>query len=169
MFFYPPPQSTKQFTIVEITPRTASLFVARWHSHLPRIHPSAIYRNRLYICLAAIFNQVDMWAVAVWTSPVARHLDDGYTLELRRMAIAENAPRNTGSWFLGAMIPVIKSKFPQVKKLISYSASFKAGTIYKAANWKQSGITPHKEWNNRKRKRRKAQIKCEKLRWEKDI
>ena len=155
----------RDLRIIEIPPRLASRLNAEWHSILPRIHPSNIVRNRHYACFAAYYGDAfNILAVAIWTSPIARNLDQERILELRRLAISPGAPKNTATWFLSRMIKLIKRKFPGIEKLISYQDISQKGTIYKAANWKMSGRVKFRSWA-RSRKRNPDQSTNDKVRW----
>jgi hypothetical protein len=77
------------------------------------------------------------YATAAWSNPVARLLPQREWLELRRLAIADDAPRNTASRFIGWMVRDIQKRFPEVVQLISYQdCDAHNGTIYKASGWK---------------------------------
>lgn len=75
------------------------------------------------------------YAVGLWNTPSARTLPDGL-LELRRMAVSDDAPHCTASRFLNEMAKRISVEFPRVHKLISYQdLAVHTGTIYRAAGW----------------------------------
>jgi hypothetical protein len=75
------------------------------------------------------------YAVALWNSPSARTLA-GECIELRRMAVSEDAPHCTASRFLGEMVKRLRVEFPQYERAISYQdLAVHQGTIYKAAGW----------------------------------
>jgi len=102
----------------------------KWHSRLPEIG------NGLQ-CFAFGAECNNVWyAVALWSTPVARLLNGLGLLELRRMAIADDAPKNTGSRMLRIMAMLIKRERPEVLALMSYQdTDVHTGTIYKAAGW----------------------------------
>lgn len=143
----------------------------KWHSRLPRVGAShfrvsycAEFANRLY-------------AVAAWSNPVARLLPQRTFLELRRMAIADNAPKNTASRMLGWMARDIRNRFPEVERLISYQdCETHKGTIYLASGWKHAeGYKGRKRgWESgtgggRKRVGRLDQAVAVRMRWEKQL
>jgi hypothetical protein len=91
-------------------------------------------------------------------------------LELRRLAICSEAPKNTATRILKIMIREIKRKFPEIIKLISYQdTEVHRGTIYKAGNWKIGGETKGIPWSTTKRVRNKEQTLANKIRWEFDL
>ncbi len=138
----------------------------RWHSRLPKIGAS-----RFRVCYCAESGNV-FYAVAAWSNPVARLLPQLTWLELRRFAIAPDAPKNTASRMLGWMRRDIKTRFPEVERLISYQdLEAHQGTIYAAAGWKPAAnYKPRARgwvgWGNRPRKGRTNQAVAPRMRWE---
>lgn len=124
------PTSALQLKIAKIPARTAMELNRKWHSRLPDIG------NGLQ-CFAFGAECNNVWyAVALWSTPVARLLNGLGLLELRRMAIADDAPKNTGSRMLRIMAMLIKRERPDVLGLMSYQdTDVHVGTIYKAAGW----------------------------------
>lgn len=140
-----------------------------WHSRLPKIEPSNVFRNKDYACYRAEHEGV-IYAVAIWSSPVARALNDGATLELRRFAIAQDAPRNTGSRVLAVMARLIAKGKPHICRLVSYQdESVHSGAIYAAAGWARAASRRGGEWSCKSRPRRATQANARKTRWEKMI
>lgn len=136
-----------------------------WHSRLPRIGAS---QGRVYY--AAEYDH-RIYAVAMWSNPVARMLPQKEWLELRRFAIAPDAPRNSASSMLGWMVRDIRARFPEVVRLISYQdCDVHAGTIYKAAGWCRAEnyvSRPAKVgWASRYRAGRTKQPMSTRMRWE---
>jgi hypothetical protein len=137
-----------------------------WHSRLPQIGNS-----HFRVCYVADCANV-IYAVAAWSNPVARFLPQREWLELRRFAIAPDAPRFTASRMLGWMRRDIVSRFPEVTRLISYQdLEVHKGTIYKASGWKQAeNFTPRARgwigWGTRPRKGRTNQAVAPRMRWE---
>ena len=132
-----------------------------WHSRLPKINNqtgknmafAAFYKNRFYAC-------------AIWGEPVGRMLNGHGLYELRRMAIAEDAPKNTGSRMLKVMRILIRKELPEIKRLISYQdTDVHNGTIYKAAGWVEENKSSVSAtgWNTRRRA--KMQTTADKIRW----
>jgi hypothetical protein len=63
-------------------------------------------------------------------------------IELKRLCCIDNTPKNTESFFIGKTIKWLK-KNTSIKKIISYADTTygHAGTIYKATNFENIGIT----------------------------
>lgn len=136
-----------------------------WHSKLPRFGTGFI-ENQPFISFAAIFAG-RAFAVAIWSNPAARNLPQIEWLELRRLAISPDAPRNTASWMLAVMVRLIKRLRPLVTTLVSYhDTSVHNGTIYRAAGWKPTKINNDGNWTRKSRPRPRAQSEHPKQRWE---
>lgn len=163
------PTSPLQLELREVKPQIACELNALWHSRLPRLDWSNVTRNTHYVCYAALYDGI-IYAVAIWSSPVAqnRFKDGKSILELRRLAISPEAPKNTATRMLAVMIKLIRKKLPEITRLISYQdAAVHTGTIYKAAGWKNTNRTEFISWNNRPRN--PDQAKAPKIRWEKNL
>jgi hypothetical protein len=153
----------------EIHPVIASHLVRAWHSILPNIPPSNIWRNRHSVCFALVTNG---WAhaVAIYTSPVSPRLSDGATLELRRLAIAPTCPRNTATWMMARCEKRILARWPEIVRLVSYQdTSVHHGTIYKAGGWQSVAQTRYRPWGHAARTRAQSQTTAKKIRWEKPL
>jgi len=137
---------------------------------LPKIPPSNIRRNKYYMCYGFFYNQ-ECYAVAIWSSPVARNIDPNTVLELRRYAINEKCPKNTASWGLSRMVKLIKKKFRNIILLISYQdTEVHDGTIYKASGWEIGNKTVDgDDWNKPSRKRDNSKTTAIKIRWERRL
>ena len=156
----------KQFVVKEIDAKLACRLNHIWHSRLPKIPWSNVVRNKNYVCFGFFFKS-ECFAVAIWSSPIARNMDAKTTLELRRYAIKETAPKNTASWGLSKMVKQIKKNLPEITTLISYQdTSVHSGIIYKASNWSPTAITKFTSWTHGTRKRNVDQAIGDKIRWE---
>jgi hypothetical protein len=170
------PTSALDLKVVEISRYLARDLNAAWHSRLP-VYDTGFCLNST-VSYAAEHGGV-IYAVAIWTNPVAAALPQHAWLELRRMAIAPDAPRNTGSRMLAIMARLIKAKFPVVEVLVSYQdEEAHQGTIYRAAGWTAGSRHVGGSWNrpNAKNKNGKARTRPDrnaatgpKVRWEKVI
>ncbi len=138
--------------------------VDEWHSVLK--HPQGW---RVAFLLSGEYSIV---GVATLGRPVARHEDQVTTLELTRMALADYAPKNSATYFMGQMRRWIRRNMPEIKRLISYQdEDAHLGTIYRADNWilVYSGrATGKSSWNNREGRRIKSERKM-KSKWERMI
>lgn len=159
------PTSALQLLVETIPFQQAKVLNAMWHSRLPRMGTGCI-SNQPYLCFGAAFDGL-YYAVAIWSNPVARNLPQSEWMELRRLAIAPAAPKNTASRMLGVMRKWIRSNRPAVTRLISYQdMDVHSGTIYKAAGWVSTAINTCGVWNRPNRSRPKSQSESPKRRWE---
>ena len=159
------PTSPFQFKIKEMSARGACILNSRWHSRLPVLPWSNVVRSHLYVCYGAMFNN-EWWAVGIWSSPVNQAFDMDSVLELRRMAIAPEAPKNTASRMIKIMIALIRKRLPTITRLISYQdTEVHKGTIYKASGWENITVVTYRPWN-KTRQRDNEQSTADKIRWE---
>lgn len=158
------PTSPLQFHIGFISMRKAIALNEEWHSRLPAftsppercLGMGAEYDGRFY-------------AAAIWSPPLARMLNYQGIYELRRLAIAPDAPKQTGSRMLRIMRLLIQRRMPDLKKLISYQdTAVHDGTIYRAAGWQEARSDRGGEWARPLvgRHNRPVQSAAPKVRWE---
>jgi hypothetical protein len=160
------PISPLQLEVAEIDMRLAQSLNELWHSRLPVTHLGNLVGNHANVAYGAMYEN-RFYATAIWTEPVARMLNGKGLLELRRMAIADDAPKNTASRMLSIMRRMIHKKFPHLTRLISYQdTEVHHGTIYKSAGWVATNRSTvnGKGWNTRKRAA--MQTTADKIRWE---
>lgn len=165
------PTSPLQLFIGQIDVKLACRLNAHWHSRFPRIEESNVVRNRRQMCFGAEF-QGTFYATAIWSDPIAANrLKDGdRLLELRRMAIADDAPKNTATRMIKIMVMLIRKRWPELVGLVSYQdTEVHSGTIYKAGGWKQETTATLTDWETSTRKRAKAQSAAPKVRWRFDL
>ena len=163
--------SPKEITIEETPAQTACILNNIWHSKLPVIQWSNVVRNTHYVCYVFQFKEAII-GTAIWSSPIAqnRMRDGKKILELRRLALSNVCPYNTASYVLSKMEKMIRHKFPDIIKFISYQdKEVHHGTIYKASNWHPTGQTELFEWTTPTRKRSELQSRSFKIRWEKKV
>jgi hypothetical protein len=77
--------------------------------------------------------------VATVGRPVARHLDDGQTLEVTRVAVADGT-RNACSMLYGAAWRAAKAL--GYRRLISYTQAGESGASLRAAGWRVVAARP---------------------------
>lgn len=144
-YHYDPPKSPKQFRIHLIDNKAAGRLNKLWHSRVPEITWGGTACSP---CYAATHENV-VYAIAMWSCPIAgNRIKNGFRcLELRRMAIASDAPKNTASRFLSIMVSMIRKDRPDVIRLISYQdTAVHKGTIYKASGWTLERQTEFVSW-----------------------
>ena len=122
--------------VFEACPKDHAVALVRaWHSRLPNCQAGPwTHAFRGHVADKT-------FVVALWNNPSGRCLPNHWR-ELRRMACAPDAPRNTPSRFLAWMVRWFKQHEPQREHLISYQdTAVHTGTIYRAAGWKDEWTT----------------------------
>jgi hypothetical protein len=158
------PTSALQLFFREVTLPTAKALNALWHSRLPR-YGSPQCRIAYAAEYAGLF-----FAVAIWQRPLARRLPQYTWMELSRLAIAPDAPRNSASRMLAWMCRDVRRRFPEIEMAISYQdTEAHTGTIYRAAGWTATALGEGGEWSRPSRPTRKVQSAALKQRWEKKL
>lgn len=156
------PTTALQLRFDEAHLKTAKALNLLWHSRLPKFA-----RPTCRVAYTAEFDGL-YYATAIWTNPLARALPQLDWLELNRMAIAPDAPKNTASRMLAWMARDVRKRFPGVCRLISYQAcDYHTGVIYRASGWVPTQRLDGGEWNNASRSRSKVVCDGPKQRWEK--
>lgn len=155
------PTSPLQLHFGVISLQRAKQLNDEWHSRLPRYS-----QTQSIICYGAEFAG-RFYAVAIWSNPSSASLPSTW-LELKRMAISEDSPKNTASRMLGWMVRDIRKRLPSIPKLISYQdTEVHAGTIYKASGWIAAHTSRGDTWQGRKNRPRSVeQTTSPKIRWE---
>jgi hypothetical protein len=125
---------------VEICPvYHARDLVMLWHSRLPNVQ-----KGPWMHAFRAHWNGYT-YGVALWHNPSARNLPQQW-VELRRMAVAEDAPHCTASRMLGQMARWFRVNKPECDRLVSYQdAEVHTGTIYSAAGWTRAYYSKPRE------------------------
>lgn len=162
------PTSALDLQIDKISFSRAIEFNRRWHSILPRFGTGFIH-NQPFPCFAATCGGI-IFAVAIWSNPAARNLPQHTWLELRRMAISDDAPRNSASRMLRVMRLMLRRDWPKIVRVYSYqSKSVHTGAMYRADGWQPAGISKGDTWNRPGRARPAAQQIDDRIRWERPI
>jgi hypothetical protein len=111
--------------IVPVSFADAKAFVAANHRHHPRI-----VGHKFSVGLAS---GDELVGVAIVGRPVARHFDNGLTLEVNRTCVAEDVP-NGNSMLYGAAWRAAKAL--GYLRLITYTQEGESGVSLRAAGWR---------------------------------
>lgn len=139
---------------VPITFSEACAFVALHHRH----HKPPV-GHKLSIGCAT---DGEIVGVAIASRPVSRRLDDGWTLEVSR--VATDGTRNACSFLYGAVRRAGKAM--GYTRFITYTLPSEGGASLRAAGWEDVGTTPGKSWSVPSRPRVDKHPLQVKMRWE---
>lgn len=148
-----------------ITLKEANAYVAQNHRHN---QPATGHKWSL-----ACYDGDRLCGVAIAGNPVARRLDDGLTIEVRR--VCTDGTRNACSALYGACGRVANEM--GYRRIITYTLISEPGTSLRASGWKNCGVAGGVSWNVPSRQREVEQITMfgtvrkypdeKKIRWEK--
>lgn len=141
-------------TVVPISLAEANEFVRRHHRHHAPV-PGAKF------CLA-VSDDDKIVGVAIVGRPVARLLDYGWTLEVRRTCT--DGTRNANSMLYGAAWRAARAL--GYRKLITYSLPEEGGASLRGAGWKCLGEAGGGIWNRANRPRVDIHPLQTKIKWE---
>jgi hypothetical protein len=94
--------------------------------------------------------------------PVARRLDDGYTLEVTRCCT--DGTKNASSMLYGAARRAAKAL--GYRKVITYTLASEPGISLRAAGWEETGRVKGRSWSVPSRPREDKHPLEDKVRWE---
>ena len=100
--------------------------------------------------------------------PTSRKLNPDKILELNRMYLVDEAPKNSESKSLSMMRKFIRCWYPQIRLMLAYSDPSQGhfGTIYEADGWAPFGETKHATgYGWKSRPNRKDDPVTAKIRW----
>lgn len=93
--------------------------------------------------------------------PVARHLDDGKTIEVVRCCT--DGTQNACSFLYSRIARIAKEM--GYKKIITYILYNESGTSLKASGWRKEADVKGHSWNCKSRPRQTTAPICDKQRW----
>lgn len=144
-------------TMLEIVPvslKEANAFVEQHHRH----HKPVVGHKFSVGCT----DGENIVGVAIVGRPVARYLDDGWTLEVNRLCT--DGTRNACSMLYAAAWRAARAM--GYRKLITYILDTEPGTSLRAAGWKCVGQAGGLRWTGRRRPEVDLCPAQMKLRWE---
>lgn len=125
-----------------ISYREACVFITKYHRHHP---PPQGWKFGI-----AINDGQEVVGVVTVGRPVARHMDDTYTLEVTRCCVKDGIKNGCSKLYQAAWRA---AKALGYKKLITYTLKAETGTSLKASNWKTISETKGGSWSSNKRPR----------------
>lgn len=142
---------------LELVPTTisdAQKFVERYHRHHGPAHS--------YLFALACADEEEIVGVAIVGRPVARMLQDGWTVEVVRLCT--DGTKNAGSMLYAASWRAAKAL--GWKRLVTYTLASESGASLKAAGWRLVGESGGGSWSRKNRPRVDRHPLQGKLRWE---
>jgi hypothetical protein len=141
--------------VVPISFADANAFVAEHHRH----HRPVVGAK---FCIGVAEGE-RIVGVAIVGRPVARHLDDGWTLEVNRTCTDET--KNVNSMLYGAAWRAAKAL--GYRRLITYTQTNESGVSLRAAGWRIiAELKPRKGWDTLSRPRVNRNYGQARLLWE---
>ena len=149
--------SNHKLELVPMTFAEANAFVIEHHQHHPPV------RQVKFSIGCAVDGKIV--GVALVGRPVARFLDNGWTLEVNRSCT--DGTKNANSFLYGAAWRAAKAL--GFKKLITYTLPSESSVTLKAAGWTLIGEAGGGTWNRKSRPRVDLHPLQKKLKWEKSV
>lgn len=146
----------KELELVPLDLNSANEFVDRFHRH----HKTVVGHK---FSLGAVRNG-DVCGVAIIGRPVARGRDDGWTLEVTRLA--SDGSKNVCSFLYGA---AARAAFALgYRRIGTYILASEPGTTLDAAGWRQIGEVRGRSWSCQSRPRIDKHPTLDKLLFERE-
>jgi hypothetical protein len=125
--------------VVPITLREANDFVENFHRHSDRTQ-----RDGGRFAIAAEFEGA-MVGVAIVGRPLARLMDDGFTAEVTRCCVLDDAPRGACSFLYGRCWRIWQQMGG--RRMITYTLAAESGSSLRGAGWRVAGESrPSSGW-----------------------
>lgn len=118
----------KHYTIQTIPAKTAKTFVLTWH--YSRSMPAS------KVCYG-LYRGVELIGAAVYGLPAMRHQALCYDcdIELRRLCLVDNTPKNAESRFIGLTLKALRKQGYRAVLSLADPEHAHQGTIYRASNF----------------------------------
>lgn len=132
-------------------------FVEKYHRHHGSVH-----RDKWRVGCA---DGDKLVGVANVGRPIARHLDDGHTLEVLRLC--STGEKDVCSFLYAKCARIAREM--GYSKIIIYILDNEDGTSLRAAGWHKEADTKGHSWDTPSRRRNTKAPICDKQRWAKDL
>lgn len=124
----------KDYKILPIDKATEVEFIKKWH-YSRKVVPNSVIR---FGC----FNGMNLIGVATFgriinCKPIFSKVSNRGGLELNRLALVDEAPKNSESWFLMTCIKILSKKYKWLKFIHTWADGLRCngGVIYKACGF----------------------------------
>ena len=149
----------KELKVIPLSLKEANEFVTKYHRHNKKCtgHKFSIgaeFKGKLV-------------GVAIIGRPIARKLDNKFTLEINRNCVLDDAPKGTCSFLYSKAIKVWQTMGG--KKIITYTLDYESGSSLKAVNFKKEKIVQvfkkNTGWTTRENRVWQEVQKTPRIRW----
>lgn len=144
----------ERLLVVPLPLDEANAYVERHHRHS---NPTVGHKFTLGAAIGT-----EIVGVAIVGRPVARPLDDGWTLEVLR--VCSTGERNVCSFLYGACWRAARAL--GYRKLVTYTLASETGSSLRAAGWRTVGEVSARSWDTPSRPRVDKHPLQGRLRWE---
>lgn len=151
-----PKQTGRKLVVVPISLKEAKVFIELHHRH----HKPPI--GHKFSLAVAVAETGEVCGVATVGRPVSRHLDDGWVLEVNR--VATDGEKNACSVLYGAAWRATRAL--GYRKLITYTLPSEGGASLRGAGWQCIGEAGGGSWSCKSRPRVDMAPMQVKMRWE---
>jgi hypothetical protein len=110
---------------------------------IERLHTHHLPAQGAKFCLAAADEHGEVHGAAMVGRPVARMLDDGWTLEVTRLAT--DGSRNACSLLYGAAWRAARAL--GYRRMVTYTLESEQGASLRASGWRQVAVTSGGSWS----------------------
>lgn len=155
------PEKPKAMQSLRLKPcslREANAYIALYHRH----HGPVVGAK---FAISLVDERGGVHGVVVAGRPVNNHLDDGWTLEVTRLAT--DGSSNACSMLYSAVCRAAKGM--GYRRVVTYILHSEPGTSLRASGWSMTGRTPGTPWNHASRKRTDKHPLVPKTRWERGL
>ena len=148
----------KELTAVPLTLRKANEFVSDNHRHNKAVRGAKF-------SIGAMHNG-KLVGVAIAGRPIARRLDDGYTIEVNRTCILSDAPKGTNSFLYSRCWKAARAM--GYRKIITYTLQSESGASLRGAGFTIAAeVDPtHNTWDKKRNRTAQPVFFEKKYRWE---
>ena len=139
-----------------ISLRAANAFVVEHHRHHgpTRGHKFSV---------SVVDSEQQLRGVAIAGRPVARHLDDGVTLEVLR--VCTDGTPNACSMLYAAVRRAALAMGYSPSRVITYTLADELGASLRAAGWRREALVAGRSWDRPSRERIDTHPTTDKQRW----
>ena len=153
----------KELSIIPLSLKEANDFVTKYHRHNKKCAGHKWSIGAIY--------QSELVGVIIVGRPVARKLDNRFTLEVNRNCVLDNAPKGTCSFLYAKAIKIWQSMGG--KKLITYTLNTESGSSLRAVDFnKETTVQTFKKntgWTTRENRVWQKVQSIPRIRWSKEL